>query len=473
MERLSGLDASFLYMESPAHPMHTLKLLVLEPTTAELEGSLHDRLHANLAARLDLLPPLRRRLLGVPLGLHHPLWIEDPSFDLSAHLRRAQVPAPGSRAQLDGIVAEIAAEPLDRRRPLWEIWSLEGLEHDRVAILVKIHHAVADGMAVAALLANVMTPEREPSDRTPWAPDRVPSPAELLADAAVDHARLLARLPGLAVRTARRGLALAWSRRGASVRTPWPILDTPPTSFNGALTGARAFATASLPLSDAKTIKAHFGVTLNDVVLAIVAGALRRYLDARGELPTRSLVASVPTASGAHDGAPRLTGNRVSSLFTSLATHVADPVERLRAIHAVTVEAKELQHALGTELLGDWAAYSAPGAVSWALRQWNDRRLADVFPAPINLIVSNVPGPHAPLSVPGHRLLAIYSVGPVLEGIGLNITAWSYQGELHVGILACRDMVPEPHLIADGLTVALGELLARAEEAPVTAGPPT
>lgn len=472
MERLSGLDASFLYMESPAHPMHTLKLLVLEPTTAELEGSLHDRVHANLAARLDLLPPLRRRLVEVPLGLHHPVWIEDPSFDLAAHLRHAQVPAPGSRAQLDDIVAEIAAEPLDRHRPLWQIWSLEGLEGARTAILVKIHHAVADGMAVAAMLTNVMTPGDAAPERSAWTPDRVPSSRELLADAAVDHARQIARLPGLAMRTAHRGLALAWSRRGPHVRTPRPILDTPSTSFNGALTGARAFATASLPLADAKTIKARFGVTLNDVVLAIVAGALRRYLDARGELPTRSLVASVPTDSGRHDGAPRLTGNGVSSLFTSLATHLADPVERLRAIHAVTAEAKELQRTLGAELLGDWAAYSAPGAFSWLLRQWTDRHLADVFPAPINLVVSNVPGPSAPLSVPGHRLVAVYSVGPVLEGIGLNITAWSYQGELHVGILACRAMVPEPHRIADGLSVALRELLARAEEAPATSDPP-
>lgn len=467
MQRLSGLDAGFLYMETPAHPMHTLKLIVLDPAVPGGAG-LHETLHAGLTARLHLLPPFRRRVLEVPFGLHHPLWIEDPSFELAAHLRRATVPSPGTRAHVDAVVAEIASAPLDRTRPLWEMWTLEGLEGGRAAVLVKIHHAVADGLAIARLLANVMTTEPDGdvprADGAAWTPDRVPSPWELLAGATVDHLRQAARLPGLLQTTTERIGALYANRRASSIATPRPVLDTPRTSFNGALTGLRSFATTSLSLDDANAVKHAFGVTLNDVVLGLVSGALRRYLEARGELPSRSLVASVPVSSERRDDPPRLDGNRVSSLFATLATHVADPVERLRTIHAVSAEAKHVQSALGTDLMGQWAAYTPPPLLPWVLRQWAALRMADRFPAAINVIVSNVPGPSSPLFVPGHRLHAIYSVGPVLEGIGLNITTWSYQGELHVGALACRDMVPDPSLITDGMGVALDELTLRARD---------
>lgn len=468
MQRLTGLDAGFLYMETPAHPMHTLKILVLEPSSPE-EGSLYDKLHEGLSARLHLLPPLRRRVVEVPFGLHHPLWIEDATFELAAHLRRIDVPAPGTQAQMDEVVAKIAAEPLDRARPLWELWTLEGLEGGRTAMLMKIHHAVADGTAVARLLSNVMTTDPgdvEPAGRpATWTPDPVPSPWALLADAAADQLRQAARFPALALRTRERVAALIENRRASSVRTPRPVLDTPPTSFNGALSARRSFATASLSLGDARAVKAAYGVTLNDVVLGVVSGALRTYLGERGELPARPLVASVPT-SAEHHGEAHLEGNRVSSLFTTLATDVADPVERLRAIHTVAAEAKAVQRVLGAELLGDWAAYAPPPLFGWVLGAWARQRMADYVPAAINLIVSNVPGPTSPLFVPGHRLSAIYSVGPVLEGIGLNITAWSYLDDLHVGVLACREMVPEPHRITDGMKAALGVLAERARAEP-------
>lgn len=477
MQRLTGLDAAFLYMETPAHPMHTLKLLVLEPSGPRMPLAsgphgvgVHEALHAGLSARLHLLPSFRRRILRVPLGLHHPLWIEDPDFDLRAHLRRVSVPSPGTRAQVDAVVADIAGAPLDRARPLWEMWTLEGLEGGRTAVLVKIHHAVADGTAIARLLANVMT--TEPSDLEPeaasaaWAPDGVPSSWDLVAAAAVDQVAHAARLPALLGTTRRRIGALIANRRASKVRAPRPVLDTPATSFNGPLTGQRSFATVSLSLAEARAVKRAFGVTLNDVVIGLVSGALRSYLEARDELPPRPLIASVPVSSEHHADAARLGGNRVSSLFTTLATDVADPVERLRTIHTVSVEAKAVQAAIGSELMGEWAEYAPPPFFAWVLKQWAARRFAAHVPAAINLIVSNVPGPTSALFVPGHRLQAIYSVGPVLEGIGLNVTAWSYLDELHVGVLACREMVPEPHRITEGMRRALDELVARASTEP-------
>jgi len=465
MQRLTGLDAGFLYMETPTLLMHTLKVMVLDPLGpdgADVDESLYD----GLSRRLHLVPLLRRRLLEVPFGLHHPCWIEDPDFNLAYHLHHRVVPAPGTQAQMDEIIADIAGKPLDRKRPLWELWVLTGLEDDALAVLVKIHHAMADGVAATRLLTNVMSSEPSEADpalpSSPWTPDSEPLLREVIRHAIADRLRHLVHVPQLVRKTGQNLLHVARDRRKSQVTTPTPVLDTPRTSFNGALTPRRSFATLSFPLAEAKEVKRAFGVTLNAVVLALVSGALRKYLGDRGELPTKPLVASVPMSAEEDGDSERLSGNKLSNMFATLATHVADPGERLQAIHVVAAEAKHLQGLLGVELMTEWVEYAPPRLYSWAVRQWSKRHLADFFPPPVNLIVSNVPGPRGTLYAPGHRLRAIYSVGPVLEGIGLNITMWSYLDQMHVGVLACREMVPDPHRITEALQEALAELLALA-----------
>jgi diacylglycerol O-acyltransferase len=467
MERLSGLDAGFLYMETPTLHMHTLKVAILDPPPGDKLA--FAELRDAIRVRLPLLPPFRRRLMDVPFGFHHPVWIEDPDFDLDYHVRQVLLPAPGDRQQLDAAIADIASVPLDRRRPLWRMHVFDGLDDGRMAVLVKIHHAVADGMASAALLANVMSSgdADQPIPQDSWCPDRIPGRRELLADALRDHLAQLRDLPRLLHRTSMNVRALLRHRRHSRIRTPVPILNTPRTSFNGALTPRRSFVTAWLPADDVRKVQGAFGVTVNDVMLCVVSGALRAYLLDRAELPTASLVAGVPVAADAEEH--RLVGNRVSNLFTSLATDEPDPERRLRRIHDVTAEAKHLQGLLGRETFGDWVQYTPPRPYAWFMRQYSGRHIADRHPPPINLVVSNVPGPRQELFAAGAALRELYSVGPVLEGIGLNITVWSYLERFHIGLLACKDEVPEPRRITDAMQAALDELTTAATQRPVVA----
>ena len=288
MERLTGLDAGFLYMETPSQHMHTLKVAVLDPSTIP-DGYSFERVAEVLAQRLHLVPSFRRRLVNVPLRLHHPVWIEDPDFDLAAHLHRAVLPSPGGDQELDDLMSEVVSTPLDRSRPLWELWAVEGLAGGHVAFVAKIHHCLADGVKAAELLATVLdehadTPAPDPHA---WQPEPEPSRWRLLADAVVDLARELAHLPGLLVRTFRGVRAAAGARRRRAVSPPLPF-TTPKLSFNTALTPRRRFVTTSLSLTDVKTLKRAFDCTVNDIVLALCAGALRRYLDERGEQHGRS-----------------------------------------------------------------------------------------------------------------------------------------------------------------------------------------
>ncbi|HEY1635208.1 MAG TPA: wax ester/triacylglycerol synthase family O-acyltransferase [Acidimicrobiales bacterium] len=497
MERLSGIDAGFLYMETPTLHMHTLKISIVDPATAP-GGYSFARVGEVLGERLHLLPPFRRRLVEVPGGLHHPLWVEDPEFDLAHHLHRAEIAAPGGPRQLSELISDIASRQLDRRYPLWELWVVEGVEHGHIGFVAKIHHAAADGVAAAAMLANLLQAEADPegrprgaadpggrpedaadagdqSEESPdpgpvaaarasWRPEPIPAPAERLVDAVRDLLRSLAGLPGLLGRTASGFAAVVRRRRSGALSPPLPF-STPRTSFNRALTPNRWFAMASLPLDEVKVVRRAFDVTVNDVVLALCAGALRRYLDERGELPDRPLLAGVPVSAGTTDQEQRLAGNRVSNLFTSLRTDIADPVERLRAIHDVTQAAKEVQHALGAELLIDWSEITPPLLFSAWMRLYSRLRLADRHRPPINLVISNVPGPRQPLHIAGGRLLDIYSMGPILEGIGLNVTVWSYLDRLGFGLVACRETMPDLWDLADHLDDALAELRKAAQTA--------
>ena len=455
MERMTGLDAGFLYMETPTLHMHTLKIAVVDPSGVP-GGYSFDLLKQVLASRLKYLPPFRRRIVEVPFGLTHPVWVEDPDFDLDYHVRRVAVPAPGGPREFGELISDIASHQLDRRRPLWELWVVEGLEHGHIGVVAKIHHAAADGVAAAAMLANVLgVGDGDVEDVDPWRPDPIPSEWELLAGAVRSIAIALAHLPQLLWRTL-QGLVRLVQRRRAGGDLPPPPFSAPAVSFNRALTPHRRFVFSSVPLDDVKEVKNALGASVNDIVLALSAAALRRYLHDRDELPTRPLMAGVPVSVG--DMGTRSSGNMVSNLFTSIPTDVADPIERVRTVHRMMKGAKEVHNALGAEMLADWTELTPPRPFAAFMRFYSRRELASRHRPPINVVISNVPGPQAALDVAGARLVSIYSMGPILEGIGLNITVWSYCGSLNFGIVSCRELMPDLWRLTDYIQDALEEL---------------
>lgn len=451
---MPGVDAGFLYLETPTQHMHTLKITIFEP------GDTLDDEHVSreVLTRLHLLEPFRRRVLPVPFALNHPLWIADRDIDFAQHVFLHHVAPPGTMRELDEVLGEIASTPLDRDRPLWELHVCDGLTDGRVAVVAKIHHAVADGIAANALLANVTDAAGRTLVADEWRPERVPPRWRLVRDALWDAFRQLGTVPGLVWRTARAVAAVVRHKRTSTVASPRPVLDSARVSFNGALTTRRSFASCTLPLTEIKRVGKATGTSVNDVVLAVVSGALRSWLAARGEHPSRSLIASVPVGTDVPGAPARLEGNNVSSLFTSLATDVADPLERLRTISRVTKEAKLVQQTLGPTMLTDWWQFTPPAPFAAFMRWYSRRELAGRHRAPTNVIVSNVPGPREPVTIAGTPLRDLYSVGPILEGLALNVTAWSYVDRMNFSVLACPDLLPDLRALVDAFAPALAEL---------------
>ncbi|HZJ07765.1 MAG TPA: wax ester/triacylglycerol synthase family O-acyltransferase [Nocardioidaceae bacterium] len=461
VERMKGVDAGYLYMETPTMHMHTLKIALLEP----VETVDYRDITGQLLARLHRLPPFQRRVLPVPFALNHPMWVTDRPIDPTRHVFHDQVPAPGGMAGLEALVGRIASTPLDRSIPLWEVHVCEAFDDGRVAVVAKMHHAIADGVAANALLANIIdstdssATRLEPSgQQSASGTEPTPAARTQVGLALLDAIRQLGTLPELLGRTFRALVALVRHRRHSRVKVPRPVLDVPRVSFNGPLSSRRIFATGALPLNEIKEVQHAHGVTFNDVVLAVVAGALRKWMTGRGEWPSAPLVAGVPVATDEPGAPQRLSGNRVSNLFTSLATDIDDPHERLRAISATTNESKAVQRTLGHDMLVDWVQFSPPAPLSAAMRIYSKTRAASLHPPPFNVIVSNVRGPGAPATISGARLSDLFSVGPILEGIGLNVTAWSYVGQMNFSLLSCPDLISDLGPLVAELRPALDEL---------------
>jgi WS/DGAT/MGAT family acyltransferase len=477
VRQLSAVDTQFLNFETSTNVANIAGLAILSG------GLTRGDLVSLLARRLHLAAPFRRRLAFVPFGLDHPYWTEDTRIDLDYHVREIALPAPGDDEQLGEQVARLHARRLDRRRPLWEMYLIHGLAGDRTALYMKVHHAAVDGVTGADVLASLLDTSAEPAEiemAPPSEPEEKVEPREMVARGVakaivnpantvrflinavphLDEIPLISQVPGAGL-VSRITRDLANRLSGGDPVPALPRLTVPRTPFSGRITAHRRFAFTTLPLKDVKQVKNAFGVTVNDVVMTLCAGALRQWLLKHDALPEQPLVAGVPFSlrvPGDHS-----VGNQVTIMITTLATQVADPVERLMAVRDAMELIKDrssLAPARWLQELSDMMPSALTGMAA--------RAAFNLFAGsagPINVVISNVPGPQIPLYVSGARLLSYHPVSVVTDASGgLNITVFSYDGSLDVGVITCREMVPDVWTVTDYLRDALSELKFLAEQ---------
>ena len=450
MKRLSALDALFLYMETPETPMHVASLTIFKPSGPQ-EG-LYERFRAHTKARLDLLPSYRRRLEPTPLGLDHPAWIVEDKVDLDYHIRHEALPKPGGMAELRALVGQLHAVPLDRKRPLWEYHFIEGLEDGSFAVYVKVHHSAMDGLAGMATLGVTfdLSPDAEHEGLPPRMvpPDIEPNDfIEMTSTAIGDFIRQGLRtvksLPGVA-----RALMKAAPNLSRDARFLYRYLsEMPRTPFNKAISAHRVYATASLPFAEVRALARSRGVTVNDIVLALTAGALRRYLIEHSALPEKGLAVGVP-ASIRPAGDAQLN-NQVVFTLSRLPTDVAEPLPRLAAAQAAGQEAKNLFADTRDLMTTDISILAAPLIVMGLTRLWAAARGANYLWPFFNAVISNVPGPRQPFYCVGAPATHYFPLSIPYHGCALNVTVQSYLDQLDFGLVACSETVPDAQRIAD------------------------
>ena len=458
MKRLNGMDAMLLYSETPNLHTHTLKVAVVD--AAGFGGDFNFSVfRRTVAERLHLLEPLRYRLVEIPGRLHHPMWLENCQVDLDYHLRRVTVPAPGGRRELDAVIGQIASTPLDRQRPLWEFHFAEGMADDRFALIGKVHHTLADGVASANLLARLMDlagAEVQPAQ--PYPVCALPPSPELIRDALADHLQQAAALPTLIKDAAAGFLRLRRRQRQRSdqVELAKPF-SAPATFVNHVVSPARTFATATLSLAQVKETAKRLDVTFNDLVLAIAAGGLRELLVRHDGHADQPLVAAVPVAT---DKSPvRVTGNEIGGLSISLPVHIDDPLERIRLTALASRRAKENYELLGPTVQGRMMQYLptalAPAAFRWQGSRADRNRI-------MNVAVSNVPGPRERGHIGGAPVSEIYSVGVLSAGSAFNMTVWSYVDQVDIAVLSDDRTFADVHEATDAMVRAFAEILTAA-----------
>ncbi len=494
MKQLSGIDVGFLAMETAGSYGHVASMNIFDLEGAPEGAAGVEATKRLILERIDRLAPFRRRLVEVPLGLDLPYWIEDPDFDIDYHVRHHAVPAPGTPQQLAEVVARIHARALDRRRPLWELYVIEGVDGGRkIAQVTKVHHATIDGASGALMLAAILDPTPDVEHVAPpaWTAEAVPSGAEMLWLTARQVVRNPERFIRISVRALRE---LGESTRNGGIKTmaemlaqplpgpiggairdrlrggetevdeppPLPMRPAPRTPFNASITPHRLFAYTTIPLDDAKVIRRAFGCTFNDVVMSLCAATLRQYLIEHDALPIEPLIAAVPVSvrTGAEDD---MYQNRVSMILGDLATDEPDLRRRLRRVQRSMDRAKTQFAALPADALQDFSQFAPPALSTRAMRLYSRLRIADRMNPPFNLIISNVPGPRQPLYSSGARLEHFYPISAVVDGQGLNMTVQSYVDNLDFGFVACRELVPDLWRLTELLQDAMADHLALAE----------
>jgi WS/DGAT/MGAT family acyltransferase len=465
-DRLGVLDASFLALERPETPMHVGALSVLEGDGfAGPDGRFRlADVRELVASRLHLIPRFRKVVMPVPLDAGQPIWVDDHRFDIGYHVRLTALPAPGTRQQLLALFERVQAQVLDRSRPLWELWFVEGLEGGNVALIQKTHHALVDGVSVVDVATVLLDFSPEPTVLEPpeWQPQVAPTPGQLLVDTLrsfVEGTGAIARAVASATEAPRRAV----ERLGEFVKQLATVTDgpvvVPRTSLNEPVGRSRRFGVVRVPLDDVKAVRRVFGGTVNDAVLAGVSGGLARLLESRGELDPDLVLKVCCPVSVRTDSEHLELGNKVSAMFVPIPVGEPDPITRLRSIQSTTADLKQREQPVAASTLLGLAQYAAPTLLGLAARAAHRQRL-------FNVICTNVPGPQEPLYCMGARVLEAYPMVPLSKNTNVGIAILSYCGTLHVGLLADRDRWPDLDVLEAGVDEAFAELAKLAREQP-------
>ncbi len=461
MQPLSGLDSSFLYLETDSQPMHVGGVNVYE-------GSLSfEDFKTFLQERLPMAPRLFQRLVQVPLSIDHPYWVDDPDFDIDMHLQHAALPKPGDWRALRKLASRVFAQKLDRNRPLWEFVFVEGLDNvsqvppDSVAVISKIHHAAIDGASGAAIMGLLFDVTPKPRKLPPIAVRKVeplPGDLTLIRRSTMNFIKRPFKLPGLLIETAKSTWKAGRLSRVQSKDIPRSVLNAPPSILNQPVSSKRLWNSALLSLQRVKDLRSVVkGATLNDVVLTICTGALRRYLLEKDALPEKSLVAMVPVSTRT-DNEQDDMGNQVSAMLIQLPTTEPDPIKQLKKIHRHTVQGKAYQGAIGAKQLIDYTEFIPFALGSAATRMYTRMNVSNYHRPFFNLVITNVPGPQIPLYMNGHKMLANMGMAPVFDGMGMIMPVLSYNGMLSISPTVAANVMPDVDLFTRYIREAANEL---------------
>lgn len=445
VKSISGMDATFLYTETPTSPMHIGNVAIIE-------GSIEfETFRSIILSRIHMFPKMRQRLVYVPFSIDYPYWIDDPYFDIDMHIHHIALPKPGNWSTLRKVASQIFSEPLDQSRPLWSITFVEGLDSidqvpkGSVALICKIHHVAIDGVGGAGLLGLMfdMTAETKPiPEPRPYKPQSIPNELSMVLRSTISFAENPLKFPKLISEAMSASFKSGMFTRGKKMDLPAAPFTAPSTPINGIISPRRKWNTVILSLERVKALKNIMQTTLNDVMLAICAGALRRYLQEKEKLPLKPLVAMVPISTRI-GGEEEKEGNNISSMLIQLATNIEDPIERLETIHENTLRGKTYQNAIGAKTLANMAQAIPFGVANQAARLYSRFQVAEMHSPVFNVTISNVPGPPFPLFLNGHKLFSIMGMAPVIDGMGLIISIFSYNGMLTVSPTSDAKSMPD------------------------------
>ena len=477
MKHLSGLDATFLHLETPEMPMHVGSLNVLDLPKG-YKGDFYEDAKQFMSSRIHLADVFTRKLALMPFDMTNPVWVADEDIDLDYHVRHITLPRPGTNRQLQQYVARLHSTLLDRSRPMWEFFIIDGLKSGQVALYTKVHHAGIDGQAGVALgkaifdlepTGRVVKPPRARARSSGYQLGMAELATAALRNTAQQYVKLFKMAPAIA--RALGGLAKPDEKAAEKDAATAPKkfnLFAPRTSLNVSITNQRTFAGRTISLAETKHIAKHFGVSLNDVVMATVAGALRHYLADNNELPAKPLVAGVPVSL--REAGDDTANNQASMILVSLATDITDPVQRLKAINASSTSSKSTMNRFKAVILDDFPTFAAPWLVSGIASMVGRSGLVNLLPPAANVAISNVAGAPFPMYFAGALVTSYYPVSIASHGTALNVTVQSYNGRMDYGLIACRRAVPDITEIGDYMLAEHQLLLGLTQTHPAAAG---